>query len=99
MDRVDAMVANVLASLPKGSHMQAVRDDQLVLMRITPPKRKATKRPGYREFVEYLAYNDDESMLRDGDPSVCVSMVAHLFDKETDTVIADVLRYLEKHDA
>jgi hypothetical protein len=52
-------------------------------------------RPGYREFVEYIAYNDDEEMVRQGDPSVLVSMVAHLFNKDTEVVLKDVRKKLQ----
>lgn len=102
-DRIDELVARTIASLPKSMHggLSGVRNGDVALLTIKLPDRKAkkpAKRIGYRECVEYLGCNDDESMLRDGDPSVVVSMVAHLFDKETDTVIADVLRWLEKHD-
>lgn len=54
-----------------------------------------TPRPGYTAFIEYIACNDDESMIMDGDPSVCVSMVAHMFNKDTAVVIDDVRNYLE----
>jgi hypothetical protein len=57
-----------------------------------PPKQV---RPGYRAFIEYIGENDDEGMIMQGDPSVLVSMVGHLFNKETDDVIRDVRDYLE----
>lgn len=60
---------------------------------------KAVARPTYTQFVEYIALNDDESMIADNDPSVCVSMVAHMFEVEATKVIADVRRYLEKSNA
>lgn len=103
-DRIDELVARTIAALPKNlqnaDHVSGVRNADVALLTIKLPQKqkKPAKRIGYRECVEYIGCNDDESMLRDGDPSVVVSMVAHLFDKETDTVIADVLRWLEKHD-
>jgi hypothetical protein len=55
------------------------------------------KRIGYRECVEYIAYNDDRDMIEDGDPSVVVSMVAHLFGKDEQAVIGSVRRCIKKH--
>jgi hypothetical protein len=98
----DATIERALASLRKGGAARVAimpYSDTGALLRVTPKKPKPTKRLGYRECVEYIAHNDDEGMLHDGDPSVVVSMVAHLFEKDEQVVIADVLRYLENHRA
>lgn len=104
-DRIDELVARTIAALPKSMQepgaLSGVRNGDVALLTIKLPqkaKKKPAKRIGYRECVEYIGCNDDESMLRDRDPSVVVSMVAHLFNKDEQTVIADVLRWLEKHD-
>ena len=56
------------------------------------------KRPGYREAVAWIAYNDDTTWLSDPEPifSVTVAMVADLFGVHTDRVTADLRRELKK---
>jgi len=50
-----------------------------------------TKQIGYREFIEYIVYNDDISEIDDGEheiehPSVLVSACCHLYNKELSEV-------------
>jgi cytidylate kinase len=80
----------------KGLSLTA-RQKALIRRKLLNMNKRATKRPGYREAVEYLASNDDFDLAL-GNPTTCVSMIAHLFGKADDTVIGDVLAYREKHD-
>jgi hypothetical protein len=80
----------------KGLSLTA-RQKALIHRRLLSKRKRATKRPGYREAVAYIALNDDAD-LDLGNPTTCVSMIAHLFGKADDTVIGDVLAYREKHD-
>lgn len=53
------------------------------------PKPKAkpkVKRPGYREAVAWIAYNDDEEIGSEGGYIVSIMLVADLFGKEPDEV-------------
>lgn len=61
-----------------------------------PPKQI---RPTYCGFVEYIALNDDYDLVSEGGPTVCISMVSHMFQKDLNVVIADVLACRSKHDA
>lgn len=59
------------------------------------PKR--AKRPGYRDFVEWIALNDDVDVSSEGGPLVTITMVAHVFGKEPEQVSADVISFCEKN--
>jgi hypothetical protein len=65
------------------------------------------KRPGYREAIDWIAYNDDTEWLKPNDwnnngadlsPSVTACLVADLFGVDTDRVTADLKRKLAKID-
>lgn len=60
-----------------------------------------TRRPGYREAVDWLASNDDCYWLGDFDAhgpmlSVSASMVRDLYDVDDAKLIADLRRALRK---
>lgn len=57
-------------------------------------------RASYRHAVQWIALNDDTTDLRAEDPvaTVTVCLVADLFGKSEEAVIADVVRYLEKQE-
>jgi hypothetical protein len=52
------------------------------------------KRPGYREAVEWIAYNDDTYWLDDAEPIICVTagMVRDLYGVDEVRLIADLRR-------
>lgn len=52
----------------------------------------AITRMGYRECLDWLLNNDDTTFLDDryGSPSVTVCLVADIFRKKQDTVVADM---------
>lgn len=59
-----------------------------------------SKTPGYREAIAWIADNDDTECLFDEDvptPSVTMSMVADLFDRPIEKVMADVTRVIDKN--
>lgn len=56
------------------------------------------KRRGYKFAIEWLSMNDDCDWLAD-EPSyasVCASLVADLFNKDTDTVTKDLRRFIAR---
>lgn len=66
---------------------------------IAKPVRKATKTIGIREAVEYLAYNDEQELGdEDHGYTVCVTMMAHLFDREPKDIAEMVMRKRDKID-
>ena len=52
------------------------------------------RRPGYREFIEWIASNDDCEWLTDenGSISVTLAMVASLFDVSDERATKDLQR-------
>lgn len=59
-------------------------------------KPKPTKRPGYRETVEWIAYNDDADIGDEGGYIVSIMMTADLWSKTPDEVARAVERVREK---
>ncbi len=59
---------------------------------IPPPKPKAKAKPGYRGFVEWIAFNDDVELGGEGGWLVTIMMVADLFGKDADEVGVAVAR-------
>ena len=58
------------------------------------------RRPGYREAVRWIAYNDDAEWTRDAEPVISVTgaLVCDLFDVTTERLVADIRRELAKID-
>lgn len=60
------------------------------------------KRPGYREAIRWIVYNDDTEWVRadedEGDPmiSVTAALVIDLFDVSEERFMADLRRELRK---
>lgn len=58
------------------------------------PKAAPVKRVGYREMLNWIAYNDDTCFLEDDDEcgamSVTAVMLMHLFDKTEEQVRKDL---------
>ena len=59
---------------------------------------KTTKRPGYREAIEWIAHNDDCTWLDDEYPalSVPLALVADLWGKSEDEATRDLRRKIAK---
>lgn len=56
------------------------------------------KRPGYRDAINWLAFNDDTEWTQDERPipSVTACLVADLFEVEVDKVTKDLRRELKR---
>jgi hypothetical protein len=55
--------------------------------------------PSYRDALEWIALNDDTSFMEDADnviPSVSVSFVADIWDKDVNKVIKDLRRVMNR---
>jgi hypothetical protein len=59
-------------------------------------KAEPVKRVGYREMLNWIAYNDDTNFLEEDDGcdamSVTAVMLMHLFDKTEEQVRKDLIR-------
>lgn len=47
-------------------------------------------RPSYKDFIQWIADNDDSVDIDNGVVTVSMSMIVHLYDKTENQVVADV---------
>lgn len=59
----------------------------------------ATKRPSYDRHVEWIALNDEPTILdiEEAAQMLTITMTADLFDKSPEQVATDVVRFRDKH--